>query len=737
MALKILYLSSEVSPFSKTGGLGDVSAALPKALHALGHDVMIVTPRYRGITDDKFKLETAAENLTLELSGISRGFAVRRGKLPGSGVPVLFIEHNEFFDRDGIYNVQNTDFPDNAERYSFFSMAALVAAKVLGFAPDVLHANDWPTALAPTYLKTLLATDSFFAGAKSVYTIHNMAHQGVFPREKLPAIGLDWDQFTSEKLEFFGRVNLMKAGLAYADAITTVSPTYAKEIQAEAGGFRLDGVIRNRAADLHGILNGADYEVWSPETDRYIARRYSVREVIEGKRANQAALRKEVGLAADGTPLLALVTRLADQKGLDIFAGAFLELLKMDLSIVVLGEGDAKYQEMLVNAVAASRGRLSVKLGFDEELAHRIEAGADMFLMPSRYEPCGLNQLYSLRYGTVPVVRRTGGLADSVVDATSEALANGKATGFTFDEYSAEALIGAVRRAVATFRDTKTWEKLVRAGMAQDFSWDASARAYSKLYASVRGEAVSASAMIERRAAESPKADSPKAESPKMESLKAESPKQDTRANEGIPVGDPAAPAEGGVLPEATPAAAVTKTPVAPRPATNPDSSRPTSNASDSTRPRPREPIAPVAPVTPIKPITPTTGPAIAKPSEQAARTSQPLPRVKPGRSPRPELDIAASNAGAGKAMNARDDSMSAKPADRANVKPAERASAKPAERANAKPAERANAGGRASDAGATPLKKRAKDKSGLDADAQTPSASKGPRIRGARRKDS
>lgn len=511
MSLKILYLSSEVSPFSKTGGLGDVSSALPKALRALGYDVTVATPRYRGISDDRWKLETAADNLTLELAGVPRGFAVRRSALPGSDVPVLFIEHNEFFDRDGIYNAHGTDFPDNAERFSFFSMAALAAVKALGWRPDVVHANDWPTALAPAYLKTLLASDPFFAGTKSVYTIHNLAHQGVFPREKLPAIGLEWDLFSSDKVEFFGRINFMKAGLVYADVVTTVSPTYANEIKTELGGFRLDGVVRGRGADVHGILNGVDYDHWSPETDRFIARRYSVREVIDGKRENQIALRKEMALAQDGTPLLGMVSRLVDQKGLDIFAGAFLDLLKHDLSIVVLGEGDDRYQSMLAEAVAASRGRLSVKLGFDEALAHRIEAGADMLLMPSRYEPCGLNQLYSLRYGTVPIVRRTGGLADSVVDARVETLANGTATGFVFDEYTADALLGAVRRAVAMYHDTKSWERLIRTGMAQDFSWDVSAKKYGALFEKATGKAARVpSATVAPRAVATAPAPAPK-----------------------------------------------------------------------------------------------------------------------------------------------------------------------------------------------------------------------------------
>ncbi|MFN0149269.1 MAG: glycogen synthase GlgA [bacterium] len=624
MSLKVLYLSSEVSPFSKTGGLGDVSAALPKGLRALGYDVMVATPRYREISDSLWTLETAADNLTLDLAGVSRGFAVRRATLPNSDVPVLFIEHNEFFDRDGIYNAHGTDFPDNAERFSFFSMAALAAVKALGWKPDVVHANDWPTALAPAYLKTLLAGDPFFASAKSIYTVHNLAHQGVFPREKLPAIGLDWDLFSSDKIEFFGRINFMKAGLVYADAVTTVSPTYAKEIQTELGGFKLDGVIRGRGADVQGILNGVDYDVWSPETDRFIARRYSVREVIEGKRENQVALRNEVALAQDGTPLLGMVGRLADQKGLDIFAGAFLDLLKMDLSIIVLGEGDERYQKMLAQAVAASRGRLSVKLAFDEGLAHRIEAGADMLLMPSRYEPCGLNQLYSLRYGTVPVVRRTGGLSDSVVDARVDTLANGTATGFVFDEYSAEALLGAVRRAVTMYHDTKSWERLIRAGMAQDFSWDVSAKAYGALFQKVTGKAIAPrpAKIVAAQAAVTPVSSAPSSAAPTA-ALATPKPAPSPAVAAPAPKAAPS-PAVTAPTPKAAPSPAVT-TP-APKPTPVPavakaPAAAPIATPAPKPAPAPKSAPLPVAAVAKKK-AAPKAAPKSSAPTDVSAAKS-------------------------------------------------------------------------------------------------------------------
>lgn len=482
MALKILYLSSEVAPFSKTGGLGDVSNALPKALRAMGHDVRIVTPRYRGITGEGGALATALPDVSVDLGGSRRGFAVRQATLPDSDVPVLFIEHDAYFDRDGIYGDSGGDYRDNAERMSFFSLAALETARGLDWKPDVVHANDWQTALVPVYLKTRLASDPFFERCRTVFTVHNIAYQGNFSSEKLDAIGLGWDLFTPEGLEFYGMLNFMKGGLLFADALTTVSPTYAKEIQTEEFGYRLDGVLRACKSKLRGILNGADYDVWSPERDESIARRYSARDFVEGKKANKDALIRELNLEETEAPIIAMITRLAAQKGLDIFAGAFSEIMKSGASIVVLGSGELKYEEMLARAVAAGGGRVAVKLGFDTRLSHQIEAGADMLLMPSHYEPCGLNQLYSMRYGTVPLVRKTGGLADSVVNVSPRGLASGKSTGFVFKDYTVQALADVVRKAVKAYHAPKTWQKIVRAGMAQDFSWDASAARYVELY---------------------------------------------------------------------------------------------------------------------------------------------------------------------------------------------------------------------------------------------------------------
>jgi starch synthase len=482
MSLKILFAASEVVPFSKTGGLADVAGALPKSLKRLGHDVVVVTPRYAGVTADRWPLETAIEDIAIELGGVRRAFAVRRGSLPGSDVPVFFIEHNEFFDRAELYSVNGVDYPDNAERMSFYSMAALETARRLGRKPDVVHTNDWHTGLVPTYMKTLLGADPFFSDATTVFTVHNMGYQGNFPRDKFPAIGLGWEHFTSERIEYYGSFNLMKAGLLDADVVTTVSPTYAKEIQTPEMSHGLDGVLSLRKRDLYGILNGVDYDVWSPEKDKLIGRRYGAHDVAAGKRENKAALLKRVGLPDKGMPVIGMISRLADQKGFDILAEALPELLKTDVQFVILGTGEPKYHDLLTRAQAEGGGHVSVTLGFDNSLAHQIEAGSDMFLMPSRYEPCGLNQLYSLRYGTVPIVRKTGGLADSIVNASESGIAGGKATGFVFAPYTGKALAAAVKKAAKTYGDRKAWEQLMKNGMAQDFSWDASAKKYVALY---------------------------------------------------------------------------------------------------------------------------------------------------------------------------------------------------------------------------------------------------------------
>jgi starch synthase len=480
--LRILFVSSEVVPFSKTGGLADVAGSLPKSLRRLGHDVVVATPRYADVGVEKWDLETTLEDVAVDLAGVRRAFAVRRTDLPGSAVPIYFIEYNDFFDRKGLYAVNGVDYPDNAERMSFFSMAALETVKALGWKPDVIHANDWHTGLIPTYLKTLLAAEPFFSATATVFTVHNMGYQGNFQRDKFPATGLEWDQFNSERLEFYGSFNMMKGGLLDAEIVTTVSPTYAKEIQTEEMGHGLDGVLRKRAADLHGVLNGVDYEVWSPENDALIPRRYSPKDVAAGKKENKSALLAKLGLPDRGAPVIGMISRLADQKGFDILAEAFPGVLETGAQVVVLGTGDATYERLLATAQSAGNGNVSATIGFDNGLAHQIEAGSDMFLMPSRYEPCGLNQMYSLRYGTIPIVRKTGGLADSIANASDAAIAKGTATGFVFAPYTGKALLAAVKKAVKTFGNRRAWDSLVKSAMAQDFSWDASAKKYVALY---------------------------------------------------------------------------------------------------------------------------------------------------------------------------------------------------------------------------------------------------------------
>jgi starch synthase len=486
MPMKVLFVSSEVVPYSKTGGLADVAGALPKSLRRLGHDVAVATPRYAGITNEKWDLENALEDVAVELAGVRRAFAVRRTDLPGSDVPVYLVEHNEFFDRSGLYSVNGVDYPDNAERMSFFSMATLETVKSMGWKPDVIHTNDWHTGLIPTYIKTLLKDDPFFSAAATVFTVHNMGYQGNFPRDKFPAVGLEWDQFTSERLEFYGSFNMMKAGLLDGDILTTVSPTYAKEIQTEEMGHGLDGVLRKRKADLYGVLNGVDYEVWSPENDKFIPRRFSAKDAVAGKKENKTALLAKLGLPDRGAPVIGMISRLADQKGFDLIAEAFTGLLEMDMQLVVLGTGEAAYERLLTAAQAEGGGKVSATIGFDNALAHLIEAGSDMFLMPSRYEPCGLNQMYSLRYGTIPIVRKTGGLADSISNASDKSIASGKATGFVFGDYTGKALLAAVRKGVRTYKDRRAWEGLMKNAMAQDSSWDSSAEKYVGLYEKAR-----------------------------------------------------------------------------------------------------------------------------------------------------------------------------------------------------------------------------------------------------------
>jgi starch synthase len=473
--MQVLFVSSEVAPWSKTGGLGDVGGALPRALADRGHDVTVVTPRYGTI--DARERGFAPEGRTLRIRGEPTGLWVRRGR-----PDVVLVEHERFYgSRRGLYGDGAHDYPDNAERFAHLSRAALALPAALGLRPAIVHANDWQTGLAPYLLRHEHAGDPALAGARTVFTIHNLAYQGVFPKQVVPFLGLPWDVFRVDAMEFFDRVSFMKAGLSFADALTTVSPTYAREILTPDGGVGLDPVLRHRRHALHGILNGIDVGEWDPARDPHLPAHYSARD-LSGKGACKASLQRELGLPVrPDVPLVAMVSRLVDQKGVDLVVGALGQLATREVQLAVLGTGSPAYEEAFRRAAAAQPSQVAVRIGFDEGLAHRLEAGADLFLMPSRFEPCGLNQMYSLRYGTVPVVRAVGGLDDTVEDYDGWT----RGTGFKFREYTREALLLALRRALDTYRDRRAWRGLVLRGMSQDFSWGRSARAYEALYASL------------------------------------------------------------------------------------------------------------------------------------------------------------------------------------------------------------------------------------------------------------
>ncbi|MEX2261331.1 MAG: glycogen synthase GlgA [Bryobacteraceae bacterium] len=464
---KILMVGSEAAPFAKTGGLADVLGALPAALHELGDEVAVLLPRYGSIP--LAELERIYDSLEIWLGPARYETSVYR---TGRGATYYFLDCPQLYDRPGLYGDAEGDYPDNHIRFAVLSRAALEIARRI-FRPHILHCHDWQAGLTPVYKKTLFAQDPTFLAMRTLFTIHNLGYQGLFPKQALPQIGLDETAFVPEGIEFFGRVNLLKGGLKYSDALTTVSKAYAREIQTSRYGFGLDGVLRARARVLTGILNGADYSEWNPETDRWIAANYSADD-LSGKRACKRDLLAEFGLpeTAMEQPVLGVVARLTSQKGADLIAEVAPDLPAEDAYLVVLGSGDAKYETQFAKLALAFPGRICVRLGYDNQLAHKIEAGSDMFLMPSQYEPCGLNQIYSLRYGTPPVVRATGGLDDTIEEDT----------GFKFQEYSAKALLDCIRTAVAAYRDRDCWVERMRRCMRKDFSWNISAKEYSALY---------------------------------------------------------------------------------------------------------------------------------------------------------------------------------------------------------------------------------------------------------------
>jgi len=482
--VNILIASSEVAPFSKTGGLADVCGALPGALRKLGHEPIVFTPHYRQVREYGASLEPTDVTFEIPIGSKVMIGHLSKGSIPGSGAPVYFVDQPEYFDRAQLYQEAGQDYKDNCERFVFFSRAVMEAIRLLELPVDVIHCNDWQTGLIPALLRIEYQFARGYEDIVTLMTIHNMAYQGQFWHWDMLLTGLDWKYFNWKQMEFWGNLNLLKTGLIFADAISTVSPRYAQEIQADLG-CGLDGVLRQRSASLFGIINGVDYSLWDPAIDPHLAVNYSVDNWVEGKAACKRALQREFGLPTEpDTPLIGLVGRMADQKGWDLVADVMQRWVQREnVQWAILGTGDPRYHALLEGLARQRPDRVGVRLGFSDPLARQIEAGADMFLMPSRYEPCGLNQLYSLKYGTVPIVRETGGLADSIRDASPENLSNGTANGFSFQAYDANQCEVALQRACDTYNTRRdTWRNLVATGMRQDWSWEQSARQYVSVY---------------------------------------------------------------------------------------------------------------------------------------------------------------------------------------------------------------------------------------------------------------
>ncbi|HKH74058.1 MAG TPA: glycogen synthase GlgA [Vicinamibacterales bacterium] len=467
-------IGSEALPFAKTGGLADVLGALPKALTRLGHAVDLVMPRYRGIN-----VGPATTSIRVALGG--QVDDAQMSVTTSGGLRTIFVGHNTYFDREYLYGVTERDYPDNPERFAFFCQAALNWATSNGLHYDVVHAHDWQTGLVPVLMKRAEATLSA-PHTPTVFTIHNLAYQGIFDASWLPRLGLGWDLMRMDALEYWGRISYLKGGVLFSDLVTTVSPTYAQEIQTPELGFGFDGILRHKSDDLVGILNGIDYDQWDPDSDVNLPAPYNASK-LKGKGAAKRKLLEGYGLPAKakdrGRPLIGMISRMVDQKGFDLIAAVADELPKLGAGFVVLGTGDRRYEDLWRDLAAKHPTVIAARIGFDEALAHLIEGGADIFLMPSRFEPCGLNQMYSLRYGTIPVVRATGGLNDTVLDVDPETC---RGTGFRFVEYTPQALLGAIRRALAAFGNRPLWRRIQKGGMRQDFSWDASAREYVDVY---------------------------------------------------------------------------------------------------------------------------------------------------------------------------------------------------------------------------------------------------------------
>ena len=455
--MRILFCASELIPFAKAGGLADVAGSLPLALEELNQEVAIVVPFYKLVKESGCKPKALSSDI----------FFTNIGKR----IKVYFIKNDKYFNRDEIYGDINGDYPDNIDRFSFFCRKTLELIRKIDFKPDVIHCNDWQTALIPVYLKTKYKDDPIYKNIKTVFTIHNFGYQGLFVKEEFPKLGLDDSLFNIEGLEFYDKINLLKGGLVFSDVLTTVSPSYAEEIQTEEGGFGLDGVLCKRRNDFYGILNGLDYKFWDPKRDDLIFKKYSP-ETLQDKYVNKQELKKICNLDDNDLPLFGFVGRLVKQKGLDIFGQAIEQIAKLDAQFVILGTGEERYHKLLDLIAKKYPKHFSVHLKFDERLAHQIYAGSDVFIMPSHYEPCGLGQMISFKYGTIPLVYNTGGLADTV----------NKKNGFVFQEYTKDGFLDAVKKAIDAYENKKKWADMIKRAFDCDFSWKSSAKKYASLY---------------------------------------------------------------------------------------------------------------------------------------------------------------------------------------------------------------------------------------------------------------
>ena len=484
--MKILLVSPEVLPFAKTGGLADVTGALPKELEKLGVEVKVMMPRYKTINEDNFKIEKIDMNVNVPIGAEAKSGNLSKGRT-GRNVDVFFIGNEEYFDRDGLYGDISGDYKDNLQRFTFFCRGCLEALKLIDWKPDIIHCHDWQSGLVPAYLKTIYRNDPFYRDINTVFTIHNLAYQGNYPPDMYYITGLSWEEFVFEKIEYYGKFSLIKAGIVYSDFITTVSETYSKEIQTKDFGCGLEGVLEWRAKDLYGIINGIDYTIWNPEIDGLIEKQYSLK-TVEDKVINKEKLLELSGLPVienRRVPLIGMISRLAEQKGFDLIEGCIEDLMALDIQFIILGTGEEKYHNLLNSMNQKFPEKIAIHLKFDEGLAHLIYAGSDMFVMPSKYEPCGLGQLIAMKYGTVPIVHKTGGLADTV----KEFSLNSKiGNGFVFEVYLPNELISTLKRALNLYNDSKSWKILTSNCMKSDFSWKESAKKYLELFKKLKSE---------------------------------------------------------------------------------------------------------------------------------------------------------------------------------------------------------------------------------------------------------